>query len=133
MISTDLARRLAAAGLRWEPAEGDRFMIPNRDLEEYVFSVSDMTIQVDRIKGVHQIFFNGAVEWALDSIEQREAVWLPSEAQLRTRLADDFLSLEQTAGGFRCLSDGGSYEADTAADAYGLALLDALARRGGDG
>ncbi|MBT8208323.1 MAG: pilus assembly protein CpaE [Acidimicrobiia bacterium] len=131
MISIDLARRLADAGLLWEPEVGDRFMIPNRDLDDEVFSVSDMTIQVDSIKGVRQIFFNGAVEWALDSIEQGHVVWLPSEAQLRSALGRRFESLERLDTGFRCIAGGVSFEATSAPDAYGVALVHHL-ELGGD-
>ena len=38
--------------------------------------------------------FNGTTEWALDSIEVDEAVWLPLEHQLRDLLGDAFVSLE---------------------------------------
>ncbi len=86
MITIELARQLRDAGLEWLPAEGDRFIIPDRDLEEHVFSISEMTVEVRRFASESQISFNGAVEWALDSIEQGEVVWLPSEAQLRDRL-----------------------------------------------
>ncbi len=70
-------------------------MIPDRDLENNVFSVSEMTVEVQRLREGQRISFNGAVEWALDSIMQNEAVWLPSEAQLRDRLGRAFESLQQ--------------------------------------
>ena len=35
--------------------------------------------------------FNGTTEWALDSIEVDEAVWLPLEHQLRDLLGDAFV------------------------------------------
>ena len=44
--------------------------------------------------------FNGTTEWALDSIEQQEVVWLPREDQLRTMLGDAFVALQATPGGF---------------------------------
>ena len=59
MISIELARRLRDAGLQWLPAEGDRFMIPDRDLEDHVFSVSEMTIEVRKLAQGKRIFFNG--------------------------------------------------------------------------
>lgn len=130
MISVDLARRLTAAGLRWIPEEGDRFVIPDRNLDGDVFSVSEMTIQVDDVLGTRRISFNGAVEWALDSIEQGEVVWLPSEAQVREALGPSFESLERTRHGYRCSSAGSVFEASEAADAYGEALLAALEERG---
>ena len=132
MISIDLAHRLSTAGLRWHPEEGDRFVIPNRDLDGEIFSVSEMTIQVDDTVGARQIFFNGAVEWALDSIEQGDVVWLPSEAQLRVALGDRFGALERIDHGFRCSADGRTFDAADAADAYGLALLAVLEAAGED-
>lgn len=113
------------------PAEGDRFVIPDRDLEEYVFSVSEMTIEVLKTRDGPRVSFNGAVEWALDSIMQREVVWLPSEAQLRNRLGQAFEALSRSDSGFVCEvvveGDHREYEAADPADAYALALLDLLA------
>jgi hypothetical protein len=130
MISVPLARRLRAAGLHWQPRDGDRFFIPDRDLEDQTFAVSRMTIGVRSVPGGAEITFNGAVEWALDAIMKREVVWLPSEAQLRDLLAERFRALSRAPGGFRCEADVDgrrrSFEAPTAADAYGLALLAAL-------
>lgn len=130
MISVELARTLRDAGLEWLPAEGDRFMIPDRDLEDHVFSISEMTVEVRRLAHGKRIFFNGAVEWALDSITQREVIWLPSEAQLRNRLGRAFDALRRSDDGFRCdvTVDGETrtYEANDPADAYALALLELL-------
>ncbi len=131
MISKELARRLRDAGLEWLPAEGDRFVIPDRDLEDYTFSVSEMTIEVHKTREGPRVSFNGAVEWALDSIMQREVVWLPSEAQLRDRLGRAFDNLSRSDEGFKCEvvveGDRRTYEATDPADAYALALLDILA------
>jgi hypothetical protein len=130
VISVDLARRLRDAGLEWLPGEGDRFMIPDRDLEDHVFSISEMTVEVRKLATGQRIMFNGAVEWALDSIMQREVIWLPSEGQLRDRLGRAFESLHREADTYRCLvvidGDRREYEADEPADAYALALLDLL-------
>ena len=132
MISRDLARALHEAGLTWKPQDGDRFMIPDRDLDDQSFSVSEMTIQVDETAGGREIFFNGAVEWALDSIEQGEVIWLPNEGQLREELGRSFESLHAGSGGFECraLVDGNpsTFSATTAADAYAKALLAVLAQ-----
>ena len=46
MISVPLARRLRDAGLRWEPARGDAFVIVDRGIDDEVFVLSDMTIEV---------------------------------------------------------------------------------------
>jgi hypothetical protein len=40
------------------------------------------------------------VEWALDSIEQQEVIWLPREEQLRDALGERFLRLESVTGGY---------------------------------
>lgn len=131
MISVDLARQLRDIGLEWLPTQGDRFIVPDRDLDEYVFAISEMTVEVRKLADGMSISFNGAVEWALDSIMQREVVWLPSEAQLRNRLGRAFNTLRRTENGFRCevAVDGQTkaYEAIDPADAYGFALLDLLA------
>ena len=130
MISVDLARRLRDQGLEWVPQDGDRFMIPDRGMEDRVFSISQMTVEVQNLPGGRQISFNGAVEWALDSIMKREVVWLPSEAQLRDRLGLAFQSLEREGASYRCrVSIDGEekdYVAANPADAYGQALLDLL-------
>ena len=39
--------------------------------------------------------FNGTTEWALDSVEAAEAIWLPREEQLRSLMGDAFVSLER--------------------------------------
>ena len=45
--------------------------------------------------------FNGTTEWALDSVEQHEAVWIPREDQLRAALGEAFGALRrEDDGGF---------------------------------
>ena len=130
MISVKLARELRDAGLRWEPASGDQFVIPDRDLDEQVFSISEMTIDVRSSPVGRLIAFNGTVEWALDSIMQREVIWLPSEGQLRDLLGDRFIALERTPSGLRCVVDFDGHRMEysdaNAANAYGRALLHRL-------
>lgn len=99
VLTLDLARRLRDAGLAWEPASGDRFVVPDREMDEDVFVISDMTVEVHDFPGGRVIGFNGTVEWALDSIEQQEVVWLPRESQLRERLGAAFVSLEAVPPG----------------------------------
>ena len=41
-----MAQQLKEAGLAWKPAPGDRFAIPERDLDDEVFVLSNMTIEV---------------------------------------------------------------------------------------
>jgi hypothetical protein len=132
MISIDLARRLRDAGLEWHPADGDRFYIPDRDLDEHIFSISEMTVDVRQVQGGRQIAFNGAVEWALDAIMEREVIWLPNESQLRTMLGDTFVALQRDGAGYHCTTSAATtFSAPLAADAYGLALLDHLETHSG--
>ena len=88
MVTVELARRLRDAGLQWQPQRGDAFVIPDRDMDDEVFVLSDLTIDVHELPQGVVLGFNGTVEWALDSVEQRHALWLPSETQLRNELGD---------------------------------------------
>jgi hypothetical protein len=133
MISTDLAVRLRRAGLAWQPSPGDRFVIPDRGLDDEIFVLSNMTIEVHELPDGPTIGFNGTVEWALDDVAKDEAVWLPAEEQLRDLLGDAFRRLERVESGFRVLIELAGTEtalvAGRAADAYGAALLRLLASR----
>jgi hypothetical protein len=100
VITRELAEALAARGLAWTPASGDRFVIPDRDLDDEVFVVSGMSIEVAELEFGAEMRFNGTVEWALDSIAQAEVVWLPREEQLRTALGERFVRLESVTGGY---------------------------------
>lgn len=126
MIPVDLAETLAAAGLPWEPARGDHFVLPHRDMDDDVFVLSDMTVEVHQFPAGEVIGFNGTVEWALDSVERHEALWLPREDQLREALGDAFVSLVRVPDGYRCDLVGASATAPTCAEAYGHALLSVL-------
>ena len=130
MLSVDLALRLRAAGLRWTPAAGDRFVLPHRGMDEDVFVISDMTVDVHDFPTGRVIGFNGVTEWALDSVEQGEALWLPSEHQLRRLLAGLFVRLERVGAEHRVTLELASQRREFAApdadEAYGLALLHVL-------
>jgi hypothetical protein len=130
VIGVQVAQQLKDAGLVWKPAPGDRFAIPDRDLDDQVFVLSNMTIEVYRVPEGRVIGFNGTTEWALDSVEQSEALWLPGEHQLRERLAGMFRSLVSTSEGYAVtvrLPDGEqTFTADEPADAYATALLAVL-------
>ena len=130
MIGLDLALSLRAAGLRWTPGPGDRFVLPHRGMDEDVFVLSDMTVEVHEFPAGRVIGFNGVTEWALDSVDQREALWLPAEHQLRELLGGLFVSLEAGAAGFEVAlqlpSGRATFRASTAEDAYGQALLAVL-------
>jgi hypothetical protein len=95
VISVELALRLRAAGLPWEPASGDRFVIPDRGMDDQVFVVSELTIDVADVPGGRVLRFNGTTEWALDSVDAEAVVWLPHEGQLRTALGRAFRRLER--------------------------------------
>lgn len=131
MISTAHALRLKDAGLEWVPREGDQFVIADRGLDDQVFSIARMTVEVRESGRDRRISFNGAVEWALDSISQSEVVWLPSETQLRDRLGNAFRSLRRQVGRYTCelMLDGTltRHLSDDPSDAYALALLELLA------
>lgn len=147
MISQQLAVALRDSGLRWRPAAGDRFVIPQVGLEDELFTLSEMTIEAREYPTGTILGFNGTTEWALDSVAQEDALWMPREDQLRDLLGRTFVSLTREAvdvpGGdlddapdapeaagsavYRVTTRGPggerTFDAETAADAYGLALL----------
>ncbi len=124
MISTELARALRDSGLPWHPAAGDAFRIDRIEAEEDVFILSDMTVEAHDYPTGTVLGFNGTTEWALDSVDKDEALWMPHEHQLRALLGPAFTSL---SGRWvvEALIDGEvlTFEADAAADAYARALL----------
>ncbi len=96
MLTRELATALRRAGVQWRPVKGDRFVVPDRDLDDEVFVVSDMVVEAVDVPRIGRILaFNGTTEWALDSVEAADAVWLPREDQLRTLMGDAFVSLER--------------------------------------
>ncbi|SDU28919.1 hypothetical protein [Jiangella alkaliphila] len=128
MISVELARKLREAGLRWEPRPGDRFVIADRGMDDEVFVVSHMVVDVLEFpSGGRVLGFNGTVEWALDSVEQEAALWLPGESRLRELLGGAFVRLDRTGDSYRVTLDvdGRPVEVDDdqAEEAYGKALL----------
>ncbi|MFC0673096.1 hypothetical protein [Brachybacterium hainanense] len=134
MIDIDIAYRLRDAGLRWSPADGDHFAIDTEQLRDDTFMLSSMVIERARGRHGELIFaFNGTTEWALDSVEQGEAVWIPREDQLRTALGAAFRALEQLPDGHHLVRFrlGAEDEVRTVTaprpeDAYAGALLIAL-------
>ena len=126
MITVELARRLKQAGLDWRPASGDRFAIPERDLDGQVFVVSEMTIETVELPTGPLVRFNGTTEWALDSIAQAEVIWLPHEAQLRALLGTRFIRLEVLGDGFAVETAAGRFVDIDAERAYARALLAVL-------
>jgi len=127
VITIEQAGRLRKAGVLWTPAAGDRFVVPDRDMDDDVFVVSDMTVEVHDYQGKKVIGFNGTTEWALDSIEQREVIWLPREEQLRALLGDRFTSLQAVPGGYQVhLTDDSVHSAEDAEQAYAKAAIHLL-------
>lgn len=160
MITTELAAALRSVGLAWNPRSGDRFVIPDHDLDGEVFVISEMTIEAQSLEhggghiGGHPggknggpdssgggggpgasgggvVRFNGTTEWALDSIEQSEVLWLPDEAQMRELLGARFVALEATEDGFVVQvrsgpGSNGRHADPDAACAYAKALLAVL-------
>jgi hypothetical protein len=127
VLSFELALALRDAGVVWHPAVGDAFVVPDRELDEEVFVLSDMVIQkVEAPDGPPLLAFNGTTEWALDSLEAHEALWVPREDQLRQLLGSSFVGLERVPGppeGY-AVTAGASRHVDVSAEAaYARALL----------
>jgi hypothetical protein len=129
MITVDLALRLRDAGLRWRPASGDRFAVLSPEMYGEVFTISEMTIEPHDYPTGTVLGFNGTTEWALDSVAQEDALWLPREDQLRELLGRTFRSLARsTDGTYQVLVELAGrpeqvFSAETADDAYAQALL----------
>ena len=134
VIGVEVAQQLKDAGLAWKPTLGDRFAIPDRDLDDEVFVLSNMTIEVHTMPEGRIIGFNGTTEWALDDVELDETIWLPREDQLRELLGGTFRALRRGAGGYEVVIDLLEVErvfaAQTPAEAYAAALLHLLAAAG---
>ena len=88
VITVELARAVLDAGVLWEPAAGDRFVIDAELLTGEVFWISDLTVEVQTYRDQSLLGFNGTTEWALDSVTLDQALWLPREDQLRELLGD---------------------------------------------
>jgi hypothetical protein len=130
VLSVDLAHALLSAGLLWSPAQGDRFVLPGRGMDDEVFWLSDMTVEVHEMPRGRVVGFNGTTEWALDSVRLEDALWLPREDQLRAQLGDRFRGLERADAEFcvEIVVDGTTerhHDADVEC-AYGRALLSVL-------
>jgi hypothetical protein len=137
VIGVELAQQLREAGLAWKPALGDRFAIPDRDLDDEVFVLSNMTVEVHSMPEGRVIGFNGTTEWALDDVELDETVWLPREDQLRELLGGTFRVLRRGPAGYEVvidlLGEERTFGAETTEGAYASALLHLLAAAGADG
>ena len=127
-LASRIADRLADQGAAWQPTSGDRFVIPEREIDQ-VFVVSEMTIDVVDLPTGRVVRFNGTTEWALDSISAAEVLWVPWEHQLRDLLADRFVALARVPEGPAAavwavtLVDGSQHVADDPESAYARAVL----------
>ncbi|APX32728.1 hypothetical protein BH708_08375 [Brachybacterium sp. P6-10-X1] len=131
MIDIDVARRLQESGLLWDPVEGDLFTIDTELLRDEAFMLSSMVVEPGVGRAGERVFrFNGTTEWALDSVEQHEAIWIPREDQLRAALGGMFRALRREADGTFVVLVGSldddeprEIRAPHAEDAYAGALL----------
>jgi hypothetical protein len=136
MVSLALAQQLKAAGLQWQPRQHDFFAIPDRDMDDRVFVISDMSVLVEVLQGWPAITFNGTAEWALDYILTMDVVWLPTDEQFIQALGQAFVGLGRQGEQFVCMTQWGQERQQTAAatpsDAYAHALLAILGQEKGD-
>ena len=127
MISIALARALRDSGLVWHPTVGDAFCIDRIEADADVFYLSDLTVEAHEFSTGTVLGFNGTTEWALDSVAIEDALWLPSETQLRGLLRSAFLRLAATSHGLAVTAEIGGvtreFAGDVAEDAYARALL----------
>lgn len=127
MIDVAHARNLREAGLRWHPTPGDRFIIDGDEFGDEIFTISEMTIEAHDYSGTTVLGFNGTTEWALDSVEADDSLWLPREDQMRTLLGPDFRSLAAVTSGtatqFTVETRGGTFTHADPETAYAEALL----------
>lgn len=136
MIPLALAKQLKEAGLVWQTAVNDFFAIPDRGMDDKVFVISDVMVTMELVQGWPALTFHGTAEWAADHLLTHEAIWLPTEEQLREAVdrllpehEPDF-SLTRLVDGYHCeIVQGGRplrFSANSAGEAYALALLHVL-------
>jgi hypothetical protein len=113
--------------LVWHPAAGDAFRIDLVEVDDEVFYLSDMTVEAHTMVTGTELGFNGTTEWALDSVAIEDALWLPSETQLRAALGPAFRGLAIDGGVAVVTADidgvPSRFEAELAEDAYARALI----------
>ena len=137
MISLDLSRQLKQAGLVWKPVLHDFFAIPDRGFDNMRFVISDLHANIEQLLGSQVVAFQGASEWALDYLVTSEAVWMPTETQLRQILQAHLASEPQPAVRLACepalcrctiqfKNQSFSFEHPGADQAYAQALLHIL-------
>jgi hypothetical protein len=129
VISLTSAQELSRAGVRWAPRAGDRFTVRSDEMGGEVFTVADMVVEAREYPTGTLLAFNGTTEWALDSVQLEQALWLPGEDQLRELLGPAFRSLARSStASYQVLAEIPGqpervFSADEAADAYAAAVL----------
>jgi hypothetical protein len=129
VISLTAAQDLSRAGVRWSPRAGDRFTVRTDEMSGEVFTVADMVVEAREYPTGTLLAFNGTTEWALDSVQLEQALWLPREDQLRELLGPSFRSLARSStASYQVLAEIPGqperlFTADDAADAYAEAVL----------
>ena len=134
MISVTLAHELKVAGLEWQPALHDFFVLPDRLMDDKIFVISDLLVNIEQLQDTQIVSFQGAPEWALDYLVTSDVIWIPTETQLRERLESALLAgggleinLHSSIAGVRLdfiyRGQNRSFEARDAQEAYGRALL----------
>lgn len=140
MVSLALAMQLKEAGLVWHTRVHDFFAIPDRDMDGRIFVLSDMMVTMELLRGWPAVLFHGTAEWAMDYLLTHEAVWLPTESQLREQLEVElalrngrFHQLVRLPEGYQCeiilADDAVQITAVSPSEAYGLALLNLLQQK----
>ncbi|MEM8530841.1 MAG: pilus assembly protein CpaE [Chloroflexota bacterium] len=132
MISLEMAQKLRDVGLIWHPTKNDFFVLPERNLDHHIFVVSELTALIEQYNKEPVVTFHGSSEWALDYVLIADAVWLPTETQLRQALAhligdDAPLRLDRTTYGYCCqiayIDQMLEFRAPDGETAYALAIL----------
>jgi hypothetical protein len=134
MISLQSAIELKNIGFEWKPVLHDFFAIPDRGMDNRLFVISDMLANTETLFGVKVVSFQGASEWALDYLVSTEAVWMPTEEQLRESLENMLVSekhpeitLSSRLGQCRCEipfnGETMTFETGDASEAYARALM----------
>jgi hypothetical protein len=110
------------------------FAIPDRGMDDQVFVLNFMLVGIGRVGGEPVVTFHGTVEHPIDFLHLNEAVWMPTEEQLRTLLEERLVAETQPAFHLTSTRDGYvcqinfrettlDFEAFGVAEAYGRALL----------
>lgn len=135
MISMKLARQLKEAGLAWKTGIYDFFGVPDRELDDHIFVISDTMVTMELLQGWPALTFHGTAEWAADYLLTHDAVWLPTEEQLREELqtilgqhgrAQFTLTFQNQQVTLVLLDEQLEWTGSTASEVYAQALLNVL-------